>query len=603
MPGGEDLEGHYLGPMGPLPEGWERSETSDGIPYYLNHGDSTTQWEHPDMVQVFQKLDAINNIKYAVYRTAMKLRMLQKITHLYLVDQHVMEQAFSELGLGYVLSSGVMRVVEVEAVLSKMFQLAKRDRPQLLDPERCSEMTLNWLLKCFDSGRTGILKVRSLKVGLAAMCTATLDEKYRFMFRQVRSGQAGLAYSSLKTLLQDLLLLPQSVSESGAFSQDGAADAVQSCWDSADSQPTDVLNLEQFLDWIKREPLCIVWLPTLHRLATAETVKHESKCGVCKSFPIVGFRYRCLKCTNVDLCQSCFWTQQTVRNHKITHPTKEYCLATTTGDDVRDFTKQMKNKITRKYRHKPPKKGFLDYPSSGRREEESLPEQSPVFANVHARVNLLASRLQELEAPTEEIDLGTELQQQPRPQPHPHQQERREVTVELHSPVTAGAPQSSEPSSVAVEVDHHMREQLESRVEELRGEKQQLQAQVLKLTELLSQAPKELPPKIVKVPVPVPVTPKTPVIDLRTQTDALAEPTLPEVARGVSSLEQWAHPFGGEEQEMEAMVAELLSAFPSQTSETMACDLGSELFIAARVIGSTLSSMVEQVAISQEVAQ
>ena len=49
---------------------------------------------------------------------------------------------------------------------------------------------------------------------------------------------------------------------------------------------------------------------------------------------------------------------------------------------------------------------------------------------------------------------------------------------------------SLEPSSVAVEVDHHMREQLESRVQELRGEKQQLQAQVLKLTELLSQAPK-----------------------------------------------------------------------------------------------------------------
>ncbi len=60
----------------------------------------------------------------------------------------------------------------------------------------------------------------------------------------------------------------------------------------------------------------------------------------------------------------------------------------------------------------------------------------------------------------------------------------------------------------------------------------------------------------------------TSVIDLQTQTDALAEPTLPEVPRGVSSLEQWAHPFGGEEQEMEAMVAELLSAFPSQTSES-----------------------------------
>ena len=37
---------------------------------------------------------------------------------------------------------------------------------------------------------------------------------------------------------------------------------------------------------------------------------------------------------------------------------------------MRDFAKQMKNKITRKYRRKPPKKGFLDYPSSDTREEE-----------------------------------------------------------------------------------------------------------------------------------------------------------------------------------------------------------------------------------------
>ena len=34
-------------------------------------------------------------------------------------------------------------------------------------------------------------------------------------------------------------------------------------------------------------------------------------------------------------------------------------------------------------------------------------------------------------------------------------------------------------------------------------------------------------------------------------------------------------------------------------SPAMAYDLGSELFIAAKVIGSTLSSMVDQVALSQ----
>lgn len=64
-----------------------------------------------------------------------------------------------------------------------------------------------------------------------------------------------------------------------------------------------------------------MWLPTLHRFVTAETgnvatseitiniiiltivVKHEAKCAGCKMYPIVGFRYRCLKCLNVDLCQ------------------------------------------------------------------------------------------------------------------------------------------------------------------------------------------------------------------------------------------------------------------------------------------------------------
>ena len=67
----------------------------------------------------------------------------------------------------------------------------------------------------------------------------------------------------------------------------------------------------------------------------------------------MSFRYRCLKCVNVDVCQvrvlklitmhtwnlimmkvlcisenakSCFWTQKSNRTHKLTHPTKEYCM-------------------------------------------------------------------------------------------------------------------------------------------------------------------------------------------------------------------------------------------------------------------------------------
>ena len=70
------------------------------------------------------------------------------------------------------------------------------------------------------------------------------------------------------------------------------------------------------------------------------------------------------------------------------------CKQTTTGDDVRDFAKQMKNKVTRKYRRKPPKKSYLDYPITANEaeDEEVVTGVSPVFNNVHTRINHLTER-------------------------------------------------------------------------------------------------------------------------------------------------------------------------------------------------------------------
>ena len=55
--------------------------------------------------------------------------------------------------------------------------------------------------------------------------------------------------------------------------------------DKGEVQATD------FLNWLKMEPQSMVWLPVMHRLASAETAKHQSKCNICKACPIVGFRW------------------------------------------------------------------------------------------------------------------------------------------------------------------------------------------------------------------------------------------------------------------------------------------------------------------------
>ena len=51
------------------------------------------------------------------------------------------------------------------------------------------------------------------------------------------------------------------------------------------------IEVKHFLEWLKREPQSLVWVPVMHRLAAAENAKHQAKCNICKAFPIVGLRY------------------------------------------------------------------------------------------------------------------------------------------------------------------------------------------------------------------------------------------------------------------------------------------------------------------------
>lgn len=56
----------------------------------------------------------------------------------------------------------------------------------------------------------------------------------------------------------------------------------------APGKPT--IEVSHFLEWMSLEPQSMVWLPVLHRVAAAESTKHQAKCYVCKQCPIKGFR-------------------------------------------------------------------------------------------------------------------------------------------------------------------------------------------------------------------------------------------------------------------------------------------------------------------------
>ena len=57
---------------------WARATSQNKVPYYINHQTETTHWDHPDMVTLFKGLTEFNKVRFSAYRTAMKLREVQK---------------------------------------------------------------------------------------------------------------------------------------------------------------------------------------------------------------------------------------------------------------------------------------------------------------------------------------------------------------------------------------------------------------------------------------------------------------------------------------------------------------------------------------------
>lgn len=367
-----------------LTDGWERSETTNGVPYYIDHETERTHWDHPDMISLLEEIESLNNIKYAAYRTAMKLRAIQKKTQLYMVGLHAIKSTFDGNGIKDGFVDGNLSVEELMTIITAVFENQSGVRgTNRIDVSLASELVLNWILNVYDPGRLGYVPILSFKIGLVVMCSEKVQEKYRYLFLQLCNNQGFLDSKRLKLFLQQMILIPKYIYESAAFSGSSVEPAVRNCFERV-SIP-EIVSIEEFIEWMIAEPQTIVWLPTLHRLAVSETVKHEAKCNVCKMYPIVGFRYRCLKCFNFDLCQGCFWLGRVNKQHKIGHPTQEYCLVSTQKEDIKDFAKVMRNKVSKKKKKAPqhPSKGrFIpiemeEAPPSEEEDEDSIDAGTP----------------------------------------------------------------------------------------------------------------------------------------------------------------------------------------------------------------------------------
>ncbi|XP_049613871.1 utrophin isoform X7 [Syngnathus scovelli] len=398
---------HFLSTSVQLP--WQRAVSENKVPYYINHQTQTTCWDHPKMTELYQSLADLNNVRFSAYRTAMKIRRLQKALCLDLLDLSVAQNTFSQHKLTN--NNQLMSVPDVINCLTSIYDGLEQEHKDLVNVPLCIDMCLNWLLNVYDTGRSGKIRVMSMKIGLLSLCKGHLEEKYKYLFSQADPAGDTCDQRQLGLLLHEAIQIPKQLGEVAAFGGSNIEPSVRSCFQHAISKVE--LEPRQFVDWMRLEPQSMVWLPVLHRVAAAETAKHQAKCNICKECPIVGFRYRSLKHFNYDVCQSCFFSGRTAKGHKLNYPMVEYCTPTTSGEDMRDFTKVLKNKFrSKKYFAKHPRLGYLPVQTVLEGDNMETPvtlirmcpeqyelSQSPHLSHddTHSRIEQYASRLAQME--------------------------------------------------------------------------------------------------------------------------------------------------------------------------------------------------------------
>uniref|UniRef100_A0A665WKM9 Dystrobrevin n=1 Tax=Echeneis naucrates TaxID=173247 RepID=A0A665WKM9_ECHNA len=275
----------------------------------------------PEGRQIFVELGDQNfdTICLSTYRTACKLRFIQKRCNLHLIDIYNVIEAVRDTGLNAVELNASISVTRLENLVSSLFnQLSKRlPTTYTINPQESTVLLVEFLLAAIDSEPDSRLTVLSVKAMLAMLCGGKLVDKLRYVFSQVSDSSGVLVLSKFDSFLREALKLPTAVHEGPSFGYTHTLAC--SCFPQ---QKRVMLNM--FLDIVASPPPCLVWLPLMHRMANVEHIYHPVSCSYCRGNGMTGFRYRCLRCRGYQLCQNCFWRGNTSGSHSNQHQMKEH---------------------------------------------------------------------------------------------------------------------------------------------------------------------------------------------------------------------------------------------------------------------------------------
>lgn len=145
---------------------WERRVAATSrVPYFLDLETNKPKWDHPKFAGLLEKMGEVKQYVFAAYRTAMKLRILQKklgidmlmLEHLkeilnssYLLSQTSQSNS-APMGQAFDSSNILIGVEQIILCLKSIYEEIKSGDKPTLDVPLSIDLTLNWLLNVYDA--------------------------------------------------------------------------------------------------------------------------------------------------------------------------------------------------------------------------------------------------------------------------------------------------------------------------------------------------------------------------------------------------------------------------------------------------------------------
>ncbi|XP_035216306.1 dystrophin-related protein 2-like [Stegodyphus dumicola] len=316
---------------------WRKSYENTQGALYTSSTISTD--DMPRISKIIESLKQYDVFKYSAYRTAFKLRTIQKASKLHMVDLSVIGSILKDYECSNQSIEEPITPSKAENLLCALYTEASKKIGFTEEPNLMALLFLAFLQNTFVEAEKPLLFIH-VKIALTLFSAAKLSGENKYLFYHC-SGGTSISKENLELLLKSLSKMAEIVGEQVTFGSHLVPAAVKHCLKFCKGRITE----KKFNKWLSLEPQTTVWISTLHRISASEKIQHTVTCSHCQVNPIIGLRYRCLQCINYNLCQNCFLCGQRNQGHKERHPVQEFCLPASVWEETKATMNAIKNKI------------------------------------------------------------------------------------------------------------------------------------------------------------------------------------------------------------------------------------------------------------------